>query len=790
MLPKFFSRKPRLEAADPAVRIAALAALADEEQATFTRVFLGDADRVVRLRALERLNRPDVIFQAIDDDVVASDALDRLVGLIDEDTPENILNHPAVVRAALTVAETADTALKIVPRIADASAFANALADNPRAQVRLAVAEATWSPIALAELEKTARRRDKSMHRLARERLAALRVASSRRDDEDTKTEAILATAVALHADDPHYDARRDAVERDWADHLEAVQATDNELAKFGVVARDVNAIRRRFPTRRQPPKIPQDDSGVDFGTLLANAQALLDAIVGSFAAGTDDSVPVADIRQAADDLARQWNAGADVKPPGDELSGQFRDVMSSVAKRAGDGERAQALASNTSDLLAREVPDPEDPRFDNFEAWMREVRRQADEVDHLLARYAWPDDLPEPEALAALKRRRGDLAGVAEESDARSDALLEQVAASIAKLRQSIDEGSVHDAVERDRQLRELVRGLPRAKAQEVSSEFAELGARVRDLRDWRTYAQAPQREALCRQIQELADNPLEPHEQMRVVKSLRDEWNELGPVDTRHERDLRRLFDRAAERAFEPCRIYFKEQAERRAFNLEQRQAIVDALEGFLDNNDWEQADWRGVENILRQARNEWRQYHPVDRSSGRQLTARFEELASGIHNQLKAEWQRNIDAKEAIVAEAIQVRESGHRVTDQADALKALQRRWKAVGPLPRRADQRLWKSFREQCDSVFEARTVVLDRHSERRQVVTDADALITELERRMEIDPRLDRNMIADYERRLHELGTLPKDLERRADEVLRDADRIVVLRQTANASDE
>ena len=157
---------------------------------------------------------------------------------------------------------------------------------------------------------------------------------------------------------------------------------------------------------------------------------------------------------------------------------------MSSVAKRAGDGERVQALASNTSDLLAREVPDPEDPRFDNFEAWMREVRRQADEVDHLLARYAWPDDLPEPEALAALKRRRGDLAGVAEESDARSAALLEQVAASIAELRQSIDEGSVHDAVERDRQLRELVRGLPRAKAQEVSSELAELGARVRDLR------------------------------------------------------------------------------------------------------------------------------------------------------------------------------------------------------------------------------------------------------------------------------------------------------------------
>ena len=78
-------------------------------------------------------------------------------------------------------------------------------------------------------------------------------------------------------------------------------------------------------------------------------------------------------------------------------------------------------------------------------------------------------------------------------------------------------------------------------------------------------------------------------------------------------------------------------------------------------------------------------------------------------------------------------------------------------------------------------------MVLDRHSQRRQVMADADALISELERRLEIDPSLDRNMIADYERRLHALGMLPKDVERRAEEVLRDADRIVVARQAEDA---
>ncbi len=788
MLRKLFSRKPHLDAEDPAVRTAALADLGDDEQATFARVFRDDANRDVRLKALERLNRPDVVFECLGDEQVAAEALSRLLGLIDDDTPETIRSHPAVQRAALASAETVEAVLAIAPAIADPGLFAAALAENPRAQVRQAVAERIWDPATLTEMEKTTRRRDKSVHRVARERLAVLRAASQRRDEEDTHTETILAAAVALERDDPHYDARRDAIERDWTNHLVAMEATDGELERFSVVARDLNAIRRRFPARRHPAQAHLPEIEVDFGALLRRAESLLAEVADSLRDGAG-KVSVEDARQSVDDLAAEWNAGADAKPPGEELSARFREVMAAVAARNRDRERAQDLLPKAEELLARDIPDPEHPHFESFESAMRELRRQRDDVDRLLGRFAWPDDVPELEEIAALKQRQRDLATAAEQSETQADAMLEQVNDKIAELRQSIEDGAVHDAVEQERRLRDLVKGLPRAKAQPFGADLAELGARVRELREWRTYAQAPQRESLCQQIEELAASPLEPHDQMQAVKSLRDQWNQLGPADTRRDRDLRRRFDRAAEQAFEPCRTYFKEQAERRAFNLEQRQAIVAALEGFLANNDWDNADWRGVERILRQARNEWREYHPVDRKAGRQLTNRFEELASAIHTLLKQEWDRNIEKKEAIVADAAAIRESGARVTDQAESMKALQRRWKAVGPLPRRADQRLWKQFRDQCDQVFEARTVVLDRHSQRRQVVADADALITELERRLEIDPSLDRNMIADYERRLHALGRLPKDVERRADELLRDADRIVVARQTERSSE-
>ncbi|MDE0179487.1 MAG: DUF349 domain-containing protein, partial [Gammaproteobacteria bacterium] len=691
MLRKLFSRKPRLDAEDPVVRTAALADLGDGEQATFARVFRDDADRDVRLKALERLNRPDVVFEGLGDEEIAAEALSRLLSLIGDDTPEPIRNHPAVQRAALKSAETVDAALAIAPGIADPVVFAAALAENPRAQVRQAVAEATWNPATLSEMEKTTRRRDKLVHRVARERLAVLRAASHRRDEEDTQSETILAAAVALERDDPHYEARRDAIERDWTNHLVAMEKTDQELAKFNVVVRDLNAIRRRFPARRSPPQGHHPEVEVDFGALLTRAESLLADVADSLLGGADGKLTLEGAKQSVDDLAAEWNAGADAKPPGEELSARFREAMAAVTARTRDRERAQDLLPKAKELLARDIPDPEHPRFDTFEAAMRELRRERDDVDRLLGRFAWPEDVPELEEITALKQRQRDLATAAEQSETHADAMLDQVTDQIAALRKSIEDGAVHDAVERERRLRDVLKGLPRAKAQPFSADLAELGAQVRELREWRTYAQAPQRESLCQRIEELAANPLEPHDQMRTVKSLRDQWNQLGPADTRRDRDLRRRFDRAAEQAFEPCRTYFKEQAERRAFNLEQRQAIVAALEGFLENNDWDNADWRGVERILRQARNEWREYHPVDRKAGRQLTNRFEELASAIHALLKQEWDRNIEKKEAIVADAIAIRESGDRVTDQAESMKALQRRWKTVGPLPRRADQ---------------------------------------------------------------------------------------------------
>ena len=780
--------KPRLDAAEPAKRVAAVEGLAAGEQDAFATVFLGDADREVRLAALARLTKLETLLEGLADADVAAAATQRLLALIDEGTPSAIASHPALRRAALVYAQSATDALRAAENIEDARDRALALLDNGRAEQRLAVARETWAPTALGEIEKAARDRDKAVHRLARERLANYRAASASRNREDEQTEKLLRAATALADDDAHYDTRREIIERDWRGHLDALAATDAELGRFGVVARDLEAIRGRLPPRRPAPKAAPAQVGEDFEALLAEAATLRDAVLAALAGAGEDADANAAFEQQAGALAARWNASADTSPPADPLSERFRAAMAAIADACGARERAKRLAAETERLLAKPLPEP--AAANTVEQVRKDLRSQSRAVKRLLERYAWPDGLPLPAGAQALEERQDALANAERQCAAAAEALAEQVAAGIAKMEAAVAAGAAQDALELDRQLRELAKQLPPDATRRFAAELAALGTRVRELRSWRTFAEAPKREALCAQMEELAANALEIHEQAEAVKGLRKQWNALGSVDSRPDRELLKRFDRAAEQAFEPCRTHFKAQAERRKFNLEQRQAIVAALAAYLEDNDWARADWRGAERVLRQARAEWRQYHPMDRKAGRSLETRFNKLASDLHGKLKEAWGHHLERKEKIVEEAKAIRESGQTATEKADAMKDLQRQWKAAGPVPHRHDQRLWKLFRTECDAVFEARDTVRDRHADRRRAIEDAEALLAELERRVDIDPALDRDTVADYESRLPAFDALPKELRRRAQNILQHADRAAVDRQAANAARE
>ncbi|NNK31875.1 MAG: DUF349 domain-containing protein, partial [Xanthomonadales bacterium] len=124
---------------------------------------------------------------------------------------------------------------------------------------------------------------------------------------------------------------------------------------------------------------------------------------------------------------------------------------------------------------------------------------------------------------------------------------------------------------------------------------------------------------------------------------------------------------------------------------------------------------------------ARKAFAELAPVDRKQERKSRKALDKVCTRIYGHLEKEYDRNIEAKKALIAEAKALVEM-EDLRQAIDRAKAIQRQWKSVGLTPQRADRPLWKEFRKTCDAIFARLGEERDqRHAERRARVEQRQA---------------------------------------------------------------
>ena len=253
-------------------------------------------------------------------------------------------------------------------------------------------------------------------------------------------------------------------------------------------------------------------------------------------------------------------------------------------------------------------------------------------------------------------------------------------------------------------------------------------ISTQLGEFSDWQQFAASPKRDALLQSIVAIVNTPLSAQSQRERIKELRAQWNALGPLP-KEQLQLQQQFDELADEAFEICREHFAEQSKQRSDNLDARKALCEQLQHYLDSTNWRHADMKAAETIMRQARQEWRRYHPCDRKALKAVEARFEDLQAALHDRVKSTWDHNVKAKEDLVnqAQALVEQDSSEGL---ATSAKQLQAQWREIGNTPRGADQRLWKKFRAACDDIF-AR-LEDERSSQRSAAQQQLQALLNDI----------------------------------------------------------
>lgn len=293
-------------------------------------------------------------------------------------------------------------------------------------------------------------------------------------------------------------------------------------------------------------------------------------------------------------------------------------------------------------------------------------------------------------------------------------------LAQQLAQLEEAINNADSKKAREHHDRARDILKKLDQKHAHAFEGKLHLLSGQLRELQDWQSFAALPKLEELCAGMEKLISVGLPPLQKADAVRELQNQWRSIKAPSGKQANVLWERFKQAGDKAWEPCAAHYEKEKQLRAFNLQQRQTICEALEQFFSAQDWEKADWKAVTRILEKARQEFHDFHPVERGEEKAVRARFDAALNAINNKLLDEQKSNEDKKRQLV-DAAKIVAAMTDFDKAVERVRQLQEQWKQIGITRRHEDQKLWQALQEQTNLVFEKRRA---RQQETQQAQQD------------------------------------------------------------------
>lgn len=706
MLSRWFKRSSRLEHADREIRLQALQALNTEQaiaaQAILERMVLHDPDLEVRQAALPHISDPDKLATLLSDGEMSEQVAKQIAQTIKGGLRPNCHDHALVVQARIEGAGPGELD-SLWPLLTTANQCAVlALRYKDETRERVLTHPLLNSEEGLGVLQRAARGKDKICHRYARIGLEAIKSARN----------CCAESSIRLHELDAAIDKALRAKPKD----ISGVITHRQQLKQLqGMRQQAVAAIENALATLREAggadetPIIPDDPLGdIDLTPPAPGDDPFvrlcedLDALATKMQQG-ESFEPLARQR---DELTQIWLSHADTYPP----SLQQHQKFEAVSRQYQAYQAAQQRLRTLTDVTMQTPPPLPDPPENALSAaaalqtMLRQRQKWRKQWRKPVQNLRWPADHTPPQA---VQTALADLARIEHEIEQLTHLLAtaeQNLSTAISAATQAMDAGQFEQAKGYLRNARQLQKN----GVHKFNREVATLSAQMAEIRDWQQFVTDPKRQQLLQQLQGICDTPLEPPAQADRLKSLREQWRQLGRPGSAAEDELQRQFDALAEIAFAPSKVYFAEQSEIRATNLAKREALCTQLADYLQGTDWTGADMTAAESIMRRAREEWQGSHPCDRGALKPVLQRFEALQKLLFEKVKAARDANVLAKQSIVDQATALLDQ--EVESQVEGAKSLQRAWREIGSTPRGQDQRLWRQFRQICDQIFAQREV--------------------------------------------------------------------------------
>ncbi len=254
----------------------------------------------------------------------------------------------------------------------------------------------------------------------------------------------------------------------------------------------------------------------------------------------------------------------------------------------------------------------------------------------------------------------------------------------------------------------------------------------------DWKDFAVSPKKDELINKMELLRVSGLPVEQLANSIKSLQNQWRLLSKGGKMPEDDRWKKFKTLSDEAYQPCKQYFAEKEVTRKDNTDKRNKIIEQISEFYKNFNWDEIDARYVQSVLKTARNEWLSFHLVEYKSSKSMQHKFDKIMDAIYKKIQISYEANIQSKQEIIEQAKHLLELS-TTKESIEKAKQLQQKWKSIGQIPIKIDNKLWDEFRNICNKIFENRNLknkeyqaqLDDNLKQAQQIINTLDSLCVE-----------------------------------------------------------
>ena len=246
-----------------------------------------------------------------------------------------------------------------------------------------------------------------------------------------------------------------------------------------------------------------------------------------------------------------------------------------------------------------------------------------------------------------------------------------------------------------------------------------------------------------LCEAAEKLAEEP-DVISAFHQLQELHQQFREVGPVAKELRDEVWTRFKAASTVINKRHQQHFDELRAKEEDNLVKKTALCEKVEDIVKDEHKGANEWEKLTKEIIDIQAEWKKIGFAPQKRNVKIVERFRAACddffskkAAFFKEMKQRYNENIAKKQSLIEKAEALMESTDwKVT--TDKMIALQKEWKTIGAVPKKAGDELWSKFLEACNKFFEARNAAnAGTRNEERTNLDKKKAIISQLKELVE-----------------------------------------------------